>query len=147
MAPVPAFNTGVRGDISWAEATFSAGKAYCLSLVPLSMFQHVFIELLRGEGPLARVAAALALALCALLRVALEMLWELLNVAPGARMALETSESPISCRTCIFLPLRFRKFLFPQPGAAYGALLLLAALEAFRRQWRKSSFILLLLTR
>ena len=147
MAHVVAFHTGVRGDISWAEATFSACKAYCLSLVPRSMVQHVFIELLFVEGPVAHLAAALALALRALLRVALEMLWELLNVAPGARMALETSESPISCRTCIFLPLRFRKSLFPKPGAAYGALLLLAALQAFRRQRRKRSFILLLLTR
>ena len=43
----------------------------------------------------------------------------LLNVARDARMATTASESPISCLTCRILPLRYRRFLFPEPFAAY----------------------------
>ena len=121
MAQLATLHAGVRLHIARAGAPGSASEAHCVSFVPLSMSQHVLVELLLGEYLLARVAAPrvrLALALDALFRVAFEVLWELLHVARGARMAMEASESPISCLTCRILPLRYRKSLFPEPFAA-----------------------------
>ena len=122
MAQLAALHAAVRLHIARAEPPGNASQAHSVSFVPLSMSQHVLVELVSGEYLLVCVAAPrvrLALALDALFRVAFEALRELLNVARGAGMAAQASENPISFLTCRFLPLRFRRFLFPEPCAAY----------------------------
>ena len=90
MPQLATLHAGVRLHIARAEAPGSASQAHCVSFVPLSVSQHVFVELLLGEYLLARVAAPrvrLALALDALFCVAFETFWHLFNTARGAGMA------------------------------------------------------------
>ena len=87
MAQLSTFHAGVGLHIARAEAPGSASQAHCVSFVPLSVSQHVFVELLLGEYLLARVAAPRALALDALFRNRFEALGDLLNTARGAGVA------------------------------------------------------------
>ena len=90
----PASLAGIRLDVSGAEATVCACKAYCLSFVLLRITHHVFVELLLRLYLVARVAAPrrfVALALGAVFRVGLEYFGDLFHTARGAGMAGSTS--------------------------------------------------------
>ena len=47
----------VRVDISRAEPARCASQAYCVTIVPLSISQHVLVELVAGQHLFASVAA------------------------------------------------------------------------------------------
>ena len=94
MAQLATLHAGVRLHIARAEAPGSASQAHCVSFVPLSVSQHVLVELLLGKYLLARVAAGglrLALALDALFRVGFEAFWDLFNTARDAGVARYTT--------------------------------------------------------
>ena len=112
----------MKKNIPRAEATLRARQTDRFALEVFRVLQDFHVEhvyLQHGVAGIAAPSSSVALALDAIFRVGFEVLWELLHVARGARMATNASENPISSLSCRFLPLRYRRFLFPEPFAAY----------------------------
>ena len=57
MAFAAAVHARIRGDIARAETSCRASQAHRVTIVPLSMTQHVFVEAVCGQVFAARVAA------------------------------------------------------------------------------------------
>ena len=121
MPQLATLHAGVRLHIARAEAPGNASQAHSVSFVPLSMSQHVLVELLLGEHLVARDAAAgirLALALDALFRIGFEAFGELFNTARGASVARYTTQCPILGLINRMVPLTVAKLFLLESLAA-----------------------------